>query len=328
MQYVTVVRGMYRGNLIENVQFVHVRGPVQGKNATYVTVKNDGQINIDIEKIKIELESITDVTFSTEQRKEVVEDDNTAMNRIASRFEILHEMSRACIEGDVRAMIVCGPPGIGKSYGVITQLNDAQQKSSDMQFSILKGESSALGLYKTLYNHRTEKNVVLLDDVDDLLKDETGLNILKAALDTGVSRTVCWNTESRILRDEGIPNAFTFNGSVIVITNLNFSTVKGAKLTAHLSALQSRCHFLDLSIDTARDALLRIRQVHRDSDGGLFASYEFDEDTCNEILDFMYDNRNKLREVSIRCALKVADLVKLSKLNWRILAENTILKNR
>ena len=44
------------------------------------------------------------------------------MERIAQRFEILQQMTRATIAGDVRAMIVVGPPGVGKSYGVEYEL--------------------------------------------------------------------------------------------------------------------------------------------------------------------------------------------------------------
>ena len=48
--------------------------------------------------------------------------DETRKAEIAERFDILHEMTRATIEGNIRAMIVTGPPGIGKSYGILEEL--------------------------------------------------------------------------------------------------------------------------------------------------------------------------------------------------------------
>jgi hypothetical protein len=76
--------------------------------------------------------------------------------------------------------------------------------------------------------------------------------------------------------------------------------------------------------------MLRIRQVHRDASkdqvGGLFAEYEFAEGKDAEILDFMWDNRTKLREVSLRMALKIADLVKISPTNWKVLTQNTCMR--
>jgi hypothetical protein len=72
--------------------------------------------------------------------------------------------------------------------------------------------------------------------------------------------------------------------------------------------------------------MLRIKQVHRDADGGLFADYDFTQEQCDEIINYMWDNHNSLREVSLRMALKVADLVKISPTNWQNLAKATCMK--
>jgi hypothetical protein len=156
--------------------------------------------------------------------------------------------------------------------------------------------------------------------------DELSLNILKAALDSGKRRRICWNSDSRLLRDEGIPNSFDFKGSAIFITNLKFENVRSKKLQDHLEALESRCHFVDLTIDTEQDKMLRIRQVNRDAPDGLFGDYNFQNNEGEQILDFMAANRVKLRELSIRTALKIADLVKMSPNKWEALAMNTVMK--
>jgi hypothetical protein len=156
--------------------------------------------------------------------------------------------------------------------------------------------------------------------------DDLALNILKAALDSGKRRKIFWNSDSSMLRREGIPDSFEFNGSVIFITNINFGSLKSKKLQDHLEALQSRCHFLDLTIDTVRDKMLRIKQVHRDAEGGLFKDYNFgDETTGDTILDFMWDNKDRLREISLRMSLKIADLIKISPTNWKKLTESTCM---
>ena len=43
------------------------------------------------------------------------ETEAQAIERIAERFEILEEMAAATKSGDIRGMIVVGPPGVGKS---------------------------------------------------------------------------------------------------------------------------------------------------------------------------------------------------------------------
>jgi hypothetical protein len=197
-----------------------------------------------------------------------------------------------------------------------------------VRFEIMKGAMTAIGLYCTLFKYSDAKNVLVFDDCDSILQDDLSLNILKAALDSGKRRRICWNSDSAMLRREGVPDQFEFKGSVIFITNLKFENLKSKKLQDHLEALQSRCHFLDLTIDTERDKMLRIKQVHRDSNdtGGLFKDYDFVEKEGEEVLDFMWEKRSKLRELSLRMALKIADLVKVSPRNWKMLAENTVMK--
>jgi hypothetical protein len=164
----------------------------------------------------------------------------------------------------------------------------------------------------------------VFDDCD-IWDDQDAINVLKGALDSGKTRRISWNKDSRTLREEGIPNSFNFNGSVIFITNKSFADKKAGKMQPHLDALQSRCHFLDLTVDSERDKMLRIKQVHRDADGGLFADYDFTQEQTDEIMSFIWDNHTKLREVSLRMCLKVADLVKISA-NWRELAKATCVK--
>jgi DNA-binding NarL/FixJ family response regulator len=126
------------------------------------------------------------------------------------------------------------------------------------------------------------------------------------------------------LRREGIPDSFEFKGSVIFITNLKFDQMKSQKLRDHLDALQSRCHYLDLTLDTMRDKILRIKQIA--ADGELFKDYDFEECTQDDIIEFMNVNQTRLREMSLRMALKIADLRKSFEGNWRRMAETTCMK--
>jgi len=128
-----------------------------------------------------------------------------------------------------------------------------------------------------------------------------------------------------MLRREGVPDCFDFKGSIIFITNLQFSNLKSKKMQDHLAALQSRCHFLDLTLDTTRDKLLRIRQIFRQ--GQLFNDYDLSPEVGEEIINFMENNISRLREISLRMALKIADLTKVSETNWKVLAVSTCMTN-
>ena len=149
------------------------------------------------------------------------------------------------------------------------------------------------------------------------------MNLLKAALDTTPRRTLHWNTESRTLMAEGMPNSFEFNGGVIFITNIKFDNVKSKKLQDHLQALQSRCHYLDLTIDSMRDRMLRIKQICR---AGMLEKYMMPKETEADLIQFIIDNKHRLREISLRMVLKIADLWKMAPEKYKLLAENTCMK--
>ena len=258
------------------------------------------------------------------------ETDAEIIERLRERFDILDDMTRAVKKGAVRAMIVSGAPGVGKSFGVEKVLgkhdlmaniaNDEKLK----KYEIVKGAMSAIGLYSKLYEFSAEKNILVFDDCDSVLLDDLSLNILKAALDTSKKRTIHWNTDSRLLRSEGVPNSFEFKGGAIFITNINFQNIKSKKLQDHLAALESRCHYIDLTIHTEREKMLRIKQIVGD---GMLSEYEFSEEQTAELIGFIDLNKKRLRELSLRTVLKTADLMRsFPGDKWQRVAQISLMK--
>ena len=263
---------------------------------------------------------VSDAVVASETDEEIIE-------RLRLRFEVLKDMTSAVKEGTVRAMIVTGPPGVGKSFGVdeVLSRDDLFNKLGERKpkYEIVKGAMSAIGLYTKLYQYSDKGNVIVFDDCDSVLLDDLSLNILKAALDTSKKRTISWNTDSRILRNEGVPDKFEFKAGAIFITNIKFENVRSKKLQDHLAALESRCHYVDLQMDTDREKCLRIKQIVQD---GMLDSYEFEDVQRDEVVDFVMENRAKMRELSLRTVLKVADLRKSFTNNWKSMAEVTVMK--
>ena len=254
------------------------------------------------------------------------ETDEQIIERMRERFSILDDMTQASIDGVVRGMVVTGPPGVGKSFGVeqVLEKNSLFDVlgGNKSKFETVKGASSAIGLYKVLYNNADKSNVLVLDDCDTVLYDETSLNLLKEALDSSKKRKLCWNTDSALLRREGIPDTFEFNGSVIFITNLKFDNVRG-KIKDHLDAIMSRCHYLDLTMDTTREKVLRCKQIVKD---GMLNEYMFSEAEKDDVMNFMIDNKDKMREISLRMVTKLADLKKSMGDKWKRTAEVTCMR--
>jgi len=338
MTQVLIRNGEYRRQDVSGLRFTLLRDFQTDARGGNVVVANDGTFPGMPDQIRIRVDSIEDIEItgarSMSKQDKVVEfkkpeeTDEQVMDRIEKRFSILDDMTKAAIAGDIRAMIVVGPPGVGKSYGVEYQLEKAgmfdQISGKKIKYQVIKGAMTPIGLYCTLYKNSDPKNVLVFDDCDSVFQDDVALNILKAALDSGKKRRICWNSDSAMLRREGVPDAFDFKGSAIFITNLKFDHLKSKKLQDHLEALQSRCHFLDLTLDTTRDKILRIRQIFRKGD--LFQDYDFTPEQGEQIVQFMQDNHAKLREISLRMALKLADLTKIGD-NWQALAESTCMKH-
>ena len=261
------------------------------------------------------------------------ESDEQILARLGERFAILDMMTEAVRAGDVRAMIVSGPPGVGKSFGVEAVLQKAglldilaERKA---KFQVVKGAMSAIGLYAKLYEFSKAGNVVVFDDCDDILMEEQSLNTLKGALDSSERRFISWNTDSRILRSEGIPDRFEFCGAAIFITNIKFEHVRSKKLRGHLDALESRCHYIDLQMDTNREKILRIKQVIKHPQAGraaMLERYDFPECVEDELIEYVEQHQTTLRELSLRMVLKLADLRKKFPTNWKNMAQGTCMR--
>lgn len=315
---VTIVKGDYRGIEIENQTFDVVKDlNVSKTGVMFITVDATGHAGLPAKSIRVKVDS-PEMLMKTET-------DAQVMDRLRKRFEILTDMAEASIDGVVRGLVVTGPPGVGKSFGVEAVLEEAKVASklmnSNERYGVVKGASSAIGLYKTLYEYADKGSVLVLDDCDTVLYDETSLNLLKAALDSGKKRRLSWLSDSALLRREGIPDSFEFKGSVIFITNLKFEATRG-KLKEHLNAILSRCHYLDLTMDTMRDKFLRCKQIVAD---GMLDEYNFKENEVEEVMTFIEDNQTRLRELSLRMVTKIADLRKMNKDKWQIYAESTCL---
>jgi hypothetical protein len=349
---VSIVKGVYRGEVISGV-YPLIKGYVDGARGGFITIKNADhkagtpmvqRVQVESDAFKLldatgadlpahivvpgatNVESIQATDFETVFLESETEDE--AMERISDTFAMLDKITDAAARGTVRGLVVSGPPGIGKSFGVEKQLAAANMfrtiNGKDPLFEVISGGVSSIGLYQKLYYNRGKEQVVVFDDCDGVLFEEECLNLLKAALNSGDKRRICWNKESRVLATEDIPESFDFEGSILFLSNIDFdrSIAKGSRIAAHLEAIMSRCHYLDLEIGSLRDKLLRIKQIVRD---GMLTPYDFSPQQELDIVAFTTDNAEYLREVSLRMVKKIADFVKADPVGWYEMAEATCL---
>jgi len=348
---VSIVKGFHRNEVVSGI-FPLIKPYQEGAFGGFVTIYNPapkkgavshqrvkvmpGDFTLLDEAGEVLSEHVTIATGSGkietgtnyEQAFVSAETDDDAMERISETFAMLDKITDACAQGVVRGLVVSGPPGIGKSYGVEEQLKKANMfrkiAGQDPKYEVVSGGVSSIGLYQKLYYNRSPEQVLVFDDCDGIMQEEECLNLLKASLNSGDKRRICWNKESRVLGDGEIPNAFDFEGSIVFITNIDFekTIARGSRIGSHLGAIMSRCHYLDLEIGSMRDKLLRIKQVCK---GGMLSSYHFSQTEEEDILKFVVDNSEYMREVSLRAVKKIADFVKMDSAGWLEPTEATLL---
>ena len=130
------------------------------------------------------------------------------------------------IKGIQPGVILCGAPGIGKTYKVMQHLK-AAGKRLGQNLEVFKGKASMRELYKSMYEYQNAGDIILIDDADSLVgknAPEDCINLLKAALDSTSEhegRYVTYKIAGRLTDDDGtpIPKAFHYRGGIIVITN-------------------------------------------------------------------------------------------------------------
>ena len=96
----------------------------------------------------------------------------------------LQEYLRAFAGGHLNLLILVGEAGIAKSRTVRAVLGDSA--------CWIEGNATPFGMYEKLFRHRDQ--FVVIDDVDSLYADKSGVRLLKCLCQTENEKTVAWHT--------------------------------------------------------------------------------------------------------------------------------------
>lgn len=150
---------------------------------------------------------------------------------------------------------------------------------------------------------------------------------MKAALESG-DRPRRISYKSNAILQLGLPTEFEYNGQCVFISNLNFQKFidqDKSMLAKHLAALVDRSLYLDLTLHTKREVYCRILHMVRDEKLLDFAG--LDEEKKKEILLWIKDNLENTRSLSLRTALKLAELARLHPTRWKSMGSAFLLRS-
>lgn len=237
---------------------------------------------------------------------------------INERFGFIKDMVMMLARGDQASVVITGPGGLGKSHTVMKSLKEAGLKDMSLvddpvgavigkkNFRVIKGYSSAKGLYRTLYENR--EGVLVFDDCDSVLKDPISLNLLKGALDSYSRRVISWRAD---IKDEDLPQAFEFKGRVVFISNMTSNSMDQAVITRSMA--------VDVSM-TEKQKVERMRAIV--SEAEFMPEYTMQQKT--DALNLIDELCDKVKELSLRTLIQVTKIRKSAGSNWKNLAEYAI----
>jgi hypothetical protein len=234
---------------------------------------------------------------------------------INTRFGFVEKLVNMVATGVQPSAVITGEGGLGKTYTVTKTLEANGYKDisdlADFQvgsvintrkcFTMIKGFSTAKGLYRTLFENN--KSIVVFDDCDAVLKDPVALNLLKGALDSYGKRIISWNAD---MKDDDLPRSFEFTGRVIFISNMDQDRID--------QAIRSRSMMIDLSM-TLDQKIDRMEFIAA-SDEFL---PEYDATIKADALALIRKIKSECKEISLRTLIAVSK-VRASNKDWKDLA--------
>ena len=234
---------------------------------------------------------------------------------INERFGFVEKLVTMVANSVQPSAVITGAGGLGKTYTVTKTLEANGYKDisdlADFQvgsvintrkcFTMVKGFSTAKGLYRTLFENN--KSIIVFDDCDAVLKDPVALNLLKGALDSYGKRIISWNAD---MRDEDLPRSFNFEGRVIFISNMDQDKID--------QAIRSRSMMIDLSMTTDQ----KIDRMEHIADSPEFLP-EYDRAIKQDALALIREVKDEASEISLRTLISVSK-IRASNKDWKDLA--------
>ena len=262
-------------------------------------------------------------------------------------FQDIEDITELVAKGKLKAFMVCGMAGIGKTFSVTKKLKEILGEQPGPWYYHSGMKASPVSFYMKTFEER--KSIIVWDEADSLLTSDDISMMLKPALDTSGDNTMEYSRgrsvtgmskeQVKALGDEidaeiangktlglmnkgefvQVPGKFYFEGSMIFISNMPAKKID--------SAILSRCVYIDAQL-SASDVSKRIMSImklkypnYSDAELEEFANAMGGLNTSNEPVQYMTpEYARKIKGLSIRSMCLAVVMKEAGLKNWARLA--------
>lgn len=291
---------------------------IEFQNGKFVAIDNAGNIVASSANKQYLKTKVAKMSQTTRDSVEEAPSNPAIQFPINQRFDFVKRLVSMVGKGTTASAIITGEGGLGKSHSVIAALKalglrDVSEEDpgtivdATKCFRIVKGFSTARGLYRILWENR--KSIIVFDDCDSVLKDNDAINLLKGALDSYDKRVITWNS---MRADDEMPRSFQFKGGIVFISNMPINKID--------QALRTRSMVVDLTM-TLEQKIERMEVIMQQAEFLPNISLQYKRDA----LELINKNKHVAREVSLRTLIAVSKIRAENDADWEDLATYSLV---
>jgi hypothetical protein len=266
-------------------------------------IKDENKTTAKFEKIETERIEQNNNRLEEESTRQISEEYNsklTTQEEIKTYYSRLRRTVELIAKGYLNSAFIHGRGGLGKTFNIISTLNELGLKQ-DKDYITFQGDISEAYLYRFLYENKDK--IIIMRDLAKLLMIPRSIDILKAVTETTGKRIVMRANYSK--EQEDLPNIFEFSGKLIFeFNNLHFNGMK-----EDIEALFSRGEYYNmvLSLGDIRDIMNKICKDEKER-----------ETTDYLIENYRYTGINTLNLRTQQKAFKIREYAEKEVRDWKL----------
>jgi hypothetical protein len=261
---------------------------------------------------------------------------NPIVNRVVEKFTTIQNIAEVFVTGQSaqRGLLISGDAGTGKSeYVKRAFISTGTTSRVDYQKS---KTFTAPALYAKLWENRQKGDVVVFDDCSlEALTGESfnkfvswmkgGLEISKEEKMIGYEAA----TKNKLFEEMGVESEFSFEGSIIWITNTRFDKLS-KKFGDHWDAVKTRFMPIEVFLTKEEKYMYTIHLIDDiDMLGKNCKAIEggYTNEIIEATVDYLNENYENLKEITPRVAIKVADTMSSYPTQWKMILNQSLNEN-